>query len=59
VLYSFTGGADGADPAGSLAIGPNGALYGATVFGGTSTACADVDNPTQRCGTVFQFTPTP
>jgi hypothetical protein len=28
VLYSFTGGADGAYPAGSLTIGPNGVLYG-------------------------------
>jgi hypothetical protein len=57
VLYSFTGGADGAYPAGSLAIGANGALYGATVLGGTSTACADINSPNQRCGTVFQYTP--
>jgi uncharacterized repeat protein (TIGR03803 family) len=36
VLYSFTGGADGANPSGSLIIDSAGSLYGTTVNGGVS-----------------------
>jgi uncharacterized repeat protein (TIGR03803 family) len=46
VLHSFTGGADGADPVASLAIGKNGVLYGTTSKGGASKA-----------GTVFALQP--
>jgi len=45
ILYSFKGGADGADPSGSLVIGSGGVLYGTTK--GTDK------NP----GTVFKLTP--
>ena len=45
-LYSFTGGPDGGDPLAGVAIGANGALYGATSSGGTSNQ-----------GTVFQLRP--
>jgi uncharacterized repeat protein (TIGR03803 family) len=50
VLYSFTGGTDGAFPS-SLVRGPYGALFGTTSNGGTSTACFG------GCGTVFAFNP--
>jgi len=33
-LYEFTGGSDGARPIGGVVIGPNGALYGTTQYGG-------------------------
>jgi uncharacterized repeat protein (TIGR03803 family) len=36
VLYSFTGGVDGARPSGSLKLGSNGKLYGTTYLGGAS-----------------------
>jgi uncharacterized repeat protein (TIGR03803 family) len=45
-LYEFTGGSDGAQPEGPVVIGPNGALYGATAYGGG-------DN----YGTVFELRP--
>ncbi len=38
ILYTFTGGADGANPAGRLALGTNGVLYGTTYAGGISGA---------------------
>jgi hypothetical protein len=43
VLHSFTGGRDGADPAGSL-TGVDGVLYGTTFSGGANNA-----------GTVFKI----
>jgi uncharacterized repeat protein (TIGR03803 family) len=47
VLYSFTGGADGANPSnGSLIIDSSGALYGTTINGGNSGN-----------GTVYKLTP--
>jgi uncharacterized repeat protein (TIGR03803 family) len=45
VLYSFTGGADGANPVAGLALDPAGNLYGTTEFGGA--AC--------NCGVVFRL----
>jgi uncharacterized repeat protein (TIGR03803 family) len=47
VLYTFTGGSDGAQPSG-LVAGSDGVLYGATLFGGASTN-----------GVVFSLTPPP
>jgi uncharacterized repeat protein (TIGR03803 family) len=36
LLYAFTGGADGALPAGALVPGSDGAFYGTTMYGGAS-----------------------
>jgi len=47
VLYSFTGGADGAEPLCALVSDSSGALYGTTEYGGI------VGNP----GVVFKLTP--
>jgi uncharacterized repeat protein (TIGR03803 family) len=47
VLYSFTGGNDGAHPRSDLTIDNAGNLYGTTSSGGTGTACGG------GCGTVF------
>jgi uncharacterized repeat protein (TIGR03803 family) len=49
-LYKFTGGSDGADPAGGVVFGPNGALYGTTLFGGNGGVFS---------GVVFKLTPSP
>jgi len=46
VLYTFTGGDDGAGPYGGVVLGPGGALYGTTFAAGSSGK-----------GTVFQLTP--
>ena len=46
VLYSFTGGSDGADPIAGLIADKEGALYGTALNGGTAGA-----------GTVFKLTP--
>ena len=46
VLYGFTGGNDGSGPTASLVIGPTGALYGTTEYGGASAG-----------GVVFSLTP--
>lgn len=46
VLYSFTGGNDGASPEGALALDAAGNLYGAATFGGASNN-----------GAVFKLTP--
>src|SRR5579872_2855089 len=53
VLYSFTGGADGGVPYGSVTMDAAGNLYGTTSqYGGT---CAF---PSVGCGTVFELTHT-
>jgi uncharacterized repeat protein (TIGR03803 family) len=46
VIYSFTGGKDGGDPATQLSFDSSGKAYGTTVTGGGF-----------GCGTVFQLTP--
>jgi uncharacterized repeat protein (TIGR03803 family) len=51
VIYTFTGGTDGANPTGTLVRDGAGNLYGTTYTGG-STGCA----PGTGCGTVFEFT---
>ena len=49
-LYNFTGGTDGYYPNAPLAIGPDGALYGTTEYGGDASS-------KQGYGTVFKLTP--
>lgn len=52
VVHAFTGGSDGAYPhSGSLIIDKTGNLYGTTLNGGGSSACA------YGCGTVFEVAP--
>lgn len=46
VIYDFGAAPDGANPAGTLIVGPGGVLYGTTIAGGSSGA-----------GTVFELTP--
>jgi uncharacterized repeat protein (TIGR03803 family) len=52
VLYRFTGGADGHQPAPGLIQDATGALYGATTFGGGAAASGG-----GCCGTIFRFDP--
>jgi uncharacterized repeat protein (TIGR03803 family) len=49
VLYSFTAGSDGYDPAGPLAMDASGNLYGTTEYGGQVQYSQ---------GTIFRFNPT-
>lgn len=49
ILYAFQGGNDGGGPIGLVADG-NGNLFGATVEGGSETACSGFG-----CGTVFKI----
>jgi uncharacterized repeat protein (TIGR03803 family) len=55
VLHRFAGavGADGAYPR-ALTLGTDGSVYGATVSGGTGTACR---LGASGCGVIFKFTP--
>jgi hypothetical protein len=55
VIYSFLGGSDGYWPNGELAIGPDGSLYGTTLWGGKSCPLEPVAG--RGCGTVFRLTP--
>jgi uncharacterized repeat protein (TIGR03803 family) len=58
VLYTFTGGSDGAVGAQHLVADSAGNLYGTTVGGGNkSTKCA-VYTGVDGCGVVFKLTPT-
>lgn len=53
VLYAFTGGADGQNPAlGGVVRDPAGNLYGTTYFGGDTSGCGGVG-----CGVVFKLDP--
>jgi uncharacterized repeat protein (TIGR03803 family) len=53
VLYSFTGGADGAVPAGAVTgIDQKGVLYGVTTQGGDLSACGG-----KGCGVVYELDP--
>ena len=61
VLYSFTGGADGAQPEARLTFDPAGNLYGTTDAGGVrlSAPCPGPfsDNYDNGCGVAFELTP--
>lgn len=50
VLYTFTGGADGANPDGNLLLDAHGNFYG-TAGGGGNTTCP------YGCGNIFKLTP--
>ena len=52
VLYSFSGGADGATPAAGVILDSTGNLYGTTEYGGANTACGSYG-----CGVVFKMAP--
>ncbi len=51
-LYSFRGGTDGLTPNARLTIGPDGNLYGTTLFGGQGNCI-----PGPHCGVVFRLRP--
>jgi uncharacterized repeat protein (TIGR03803 family) len=55
-LYSFQGGQDGTSPEVGLTFGPDGRLYGATVFGG---GLGGMNCDQQGCGTIFALQPPP
>jgi uncharacterized repeat protein (TIGR03803 family) len=54
VLYSFTGGNDGANPYSDVVFDSAGNLYGTTAFGG-GINCRQNDD--RGCGTVYKLTP--
>jgi uncharacterized repeat protein (TIGR03803 family) len=56
VLYSFSGGRDGADPLAGLVFGAAGKLYGTTARGGDVSKCSALGQP--GCGVVFELSPT-
>jgi len=55
ILYSFTGGPDGALPAAGLILDQQGNLYGTAVTGG-DLSCDSSNDPPYGCGTVFKLT---
>jgi uncharacterized repeat protein (TIGR03803 family) len=55
VVYAFQGGSDGEAPVGNVISDSSGAIYGTTVEGGGSSACAT--SAFTGCGTVFKLTP--
>jgi hypothetical protein len=52
VLYTFTGGSDGAFPYNGVVIGSDGILYGSTYFARWQCGCGG-----NGCGTVFSLRP--
>ena len=52
-LYEFTGGADGGDPQGGVAVGTDGTLYGTASIGGSFAGICQG----QGCGVVWQIKP--
>ncbi len=54
-LYAFQGSNDGAAPNGKVIFGPDGALYGTTIFGGGGPCRSGTG--VYGCGTVFKLTP--
>jgi uncharacterized repeat protein (TIGR03803 family) len=55
VVYSFTGGADGAEPRAGLVRDAAGNLYGTTFVGGATVSSCP--NGVQGCGVVFKLDP--
>lgn len=55
VIYTFTGGADGGDPAGALVFDGSGNLYGTTYQGGVPSS--DCQSLPVGCGVVFELSP--
>lgn len=53
VLYSFTGGSDGALPGGGLTMDASGNLYGVALSGGDISCNVQLGG----CGVVFELTP--
>jgi uncharacterized repeat protein (TIGR03803 family) len=51
VLYSFTGGSDGANPYAGVIADPQGNLYGTALYGGGTNYC------TNGCGVVYELSP--
>jgi uncharacterized repeat protein (TIGR03803 family) len=62
VLYSFTGGRDGANPQGSLVLDAQGNLYGTTSEGGIASGgiggVCTLDPLQPGCGVIFELSPT-
>jgi uncharacterized repeat protein (TIGR03803 family) len=58
VLHSFTGGADGGHPLGSLLRDAAGNLYGTTVNGGAKSSACTYFFGNTTCGVVFKLSPT-
>ena len=54
LLHTFTGGTDGAYPAGTLALDKGGDVYGTTLYGGNGS-CVGFEFPS-GCGTAFEVT---
>jgi uncharacterized repeat protein (TIGR03803 family) len=54
-IYNFTGDEDGSQPNGPLLAGPDGVLYGTTLYGGSNYS----GNPFGGYGTVFALSPPP
>lgn len=60
VLYAFKGGADGAQPAGTLSLGAGGAVSGITWTGGDTTDCPVYSGArgwAAGCGTLYGLVP--
>jgi len=59
VIYNFTGtNGDGEAPGAGVVVGKNGAVYGTTQYGGSSTsACPPSYYVLPGCGTVFELAP--
>jgi uncharacterized repeat protein (TIGR03803 family) len=55
VIYSFTGGSDGAFPFAGVVLDHSGNIYGTTYSGGTGTLC--YNGQINECGVVFKLTP--
>jgi uncharacterized repeat protein (TIGR03803 family) len=58
VLYSFTGGSDGAVPTGGVISDASGNLYGETNQAGDLACTSTVGQPSLGCGTVYSLSPT-
>ncbi|MGA7461583.1 MAG: choice-of-anchor tandem repeat GloVer-containing protein [Candidatus Korobacteraceae bacterium] len=53
-LYAFTGSPDGRYPVGRVVLGPDGALYGTTVYGGQAS-----QDQEEGCGILYRLSPPP